>query len=127
MMVIDSNVWVALYDKADSQHVKAIDLSTSFVEVVFPEYVILETCTVLLTKAGKDVAEQFLAYILDSAEVTILYSSPEFFHATAQLFRLPTSKKLSFVDVSLLMLSEFHEVITFDKNLARVIEAQRKR
>ena len=126
MMIIDSSVWIALFNERDSQHDKAVSKSASFADVALPEYIFLETCTLLLSKAGRDVTEQFLAYVLDSADVAILHSSPEFFQATARLFRRPTNKKLSFVDVSLLVLAESHDIITFDKTLARAIESQRK-
>lgn len=126
MMIIDSSVWIALYDRADSQHTKAVDTTSAFVNVGLPEYVVLETSSILLLKAGKDVAEKFLSYVLDSSEVTILHSSPDFFHATVQLFRADPNKKLSFVDISLLLLSESQEVITFDRALTKAIESRRK-
>ena len=127
MMIIDSSVWIALYDRSDNQHARAVDKSGTSANVVLPEYVVLETSSILLLKAGKDVAEKFLSYALGSSEVTILHSSPEFFHATVQLFRLDSNKKLSFVDTSLLLLSELHEIVTFDRVLARAIQASRKR
>ena len=127
MMIIDSSVWIALYNKADNQHAKAMSISATFANVALPEYVFLETCTLLLAKAGRDVAELFLAYALDSADVTVLHSSPEFFQATTSLFRHLTNKNLSFVDVSLLVLSESYEVITFDKALARAIAARKRK
>jgi len=125
MMVLDSNVWIALYNESDSQHQRALRLSASFSNVAISEYVLLETCTLLLTKAGPAAAEKFLAYSLDSADVTILYSSPDFFHETAHFFRRLKNKKLSFVDVSLLMLSESHKVVTFDRALVNAIKARR--
>ena len=127
MMIIDSSVWIALYNKADSQRAKAMCISATFADVALSEYVFLETCTLLLAKGGRDVAELFLAYVLDSADVIVLHSSPEFFQATARLFRHLTNKNLSFVDVSLLVLSESNNVITFDKALARAIAARKKK
>ena len=124
MMIVDSSVWVALYNEFDSQHRKALSFSTAFVDVAVAEYVLLETSTLLLSKAGVDVAEKFLEYSLNSAEVTVLYSSPEFLQETARLFRGLKNKRLSFVDISLLLLSESHEVVTFDKALQKAIQKQ---
>ena len=122
MMIVDSSVWVALYNELDSQHRKALSFSTAFVDVAITEYVLLETSTLLLTKAGVDAAEKFLEYSLDSAEITVLYSSPEFLQETAGLFRSLENRKLSFVDISLLLLSKSHEVVTFDKALQKAIQ-----
>ncbi len=122
MIVVDSSVWVALYNELDNQHQKAVGLSASLSDVALPEYVLLETCTLLLAKAGEDAAEKFLEYSLDSAEVTVLYSSPDFVQETVRLFRRLKNRKLSFVDISLLLLSQSHEVVTFDKALQKAIQ-----
>ena len=122
MTILDSSVFVALYNESDSQHQKAVRLSASISDIALSEYILLETCTLLLAKAGADVAERFLEYSLDSADVTILFSSPDFFRGTAHLFRRLKNKKLSFVDVSLLLLSKSHEVITFDRALEKAIK-----
>ncbi len=128
MMVIDSSVWIALFNELDSQHQKAVGISASFAYVALPEYIALETCTLLLAKAGSVASEKFLAYALDSTEVTLLYSSPDFFQSAVRLFRhlsgKMSGKSLSFVDVSLLLLAQSHEVITFDKALSRAIKAR---
>lgn len=122
MMVIDSSVWVALYDESDSQHRKAIETGRSFSQVILTEYVILETSSLLLRKVGETASEQFLRFALDNSEVIILYSSQDFFKDVASLFRKLRNKKLSFVDVSLLYLSRMHKVITFDMALKKEIQ-----
>lgn len=122
MIVVDSSVWIALYNELDSQHDKAKKLAISFSNVAIAEYVVLETCTILQNKAGIEAAEKFLAFALDNSDVTILHLSPEFFNKIAHTFRWLMHKKLSFVDISLLLLSESHEIVTFDKALTRTIK-----
>lgn len=126
MTILDTSVWIALFHKEDSQHKKALALTTKLKEIVVPEYVILEVCTVLRAKAGGGVAEQFLEYALNSDNVTVLYSDSKLFGGTTKLFQHTHSKKLSFVDTALLYLSRTHDVVTFDKELARAIERNGK-
>lgn len=126
MMILDSNVWIAVYHAEDSQHKKALKLTSSFRQVAIPEYVILETCTILLTKAGQDISEKFLDYVFDNREITILFSTREFFQEIIRVFREKNGKKLSAIDASLLYLSSEHEVITFDKDLEKAIKKHAK-
>ena len=125
-MILDSNVWIALYLEEDSQHKKALKLKPFFRQVAVPEYVILETCTILLAKAGESVSEKFLDYVFDNREVTVLFSTREFFQETIKAFRDKNGKKLSAIDTSLLYLSKEHEVITFDKDLEKAIKRYAK-
>lgn len=127
MMILDSNVWIALYLEEDSQHKKALKLAPSFRHVAIPEYVILETCTILLVKAGENASEKFLDYVFDNREVTVLFSTREFFQETIRVFRGENGKKLSAIDASLLYLSGEHEVITFDKDLEKAIKNHTKK
>jgi len=125
MMILDSSVWVALYNESDSQHAKAVRLASSLSDIALPEYILLETSSILRAKAGEEVSDTFLEYSLDSAEVTVLYSSPDLLHDTVRLFRKLKNTKLSFVDAALLHLSREYEVITFDKALDKEIKKSR--
>lgn len=122
MMILDSNVWIALYYEEDSQHKKALRLAPSFLRIAIPEYIILETSTILLVKVGKEASEKFLDHVFDNREITILFSTREFFQETVKVFREKNDKKLSAIDASLLHLSAEHEVITFDKDLEKAIK-----
>ncbi len=125
-MILDSNVWIALYLEEDSQHKKALKLAPFFRHVAIPEYVILETCTILLIKAGGEISEKFLDYAFDNREITVLFSMRDFFQETIKIFREKNGKKLSTIDASLLYLSSEHEVITFDKDLQKAIKKHAK-
>jgi len=121
MTILDSSVWIALYNESDSQHDKAVKLVSSLTHVALPEYIIVETSSVLSKKAGVDIANRFLEYAFDSEDVVVLHSSPESLHETIKLFRTLNNPRLSFVDISLVYLSRAHDVMTFDTNLKKVI------
>ena len=126
MKFFDSNFWIAYFDRNDSQHNKAVELFKKESVFSVTEYCVLETASILSLKRGKQTAADFLAHIEDNADVTVVLSSPVFFDETIKLFQEIKSQKLSFVDVSLLLLSESHDIVTFDKALARAIESQKK-
>ena len=123
MIILDSNVWVAFFNKSDSQHQKAKkNLKEITGKVTATEYVILEVCSVLLVRAGKQVANKFLEIVFDNDDIEILLSDGGFFEKVINLFQENNNKKLSFVDVSLLCLSKSHQIITFDKELLKELK-----
>ncbi len=122
MLIIDSNVWVALFNKNDSQHNKAKSFFDKLeMKVIIPEYVFIEVSTILLIKAGKNIAKKFIEIAQDNSDVEICLSSGELFLNTLRIFKNSAKDKLSFVDISLLFLSESYKIITFDKNLQKAI------
>ncbi len=122
MVIIDSSVWVAFFNKNDSQHDKAKKIFNGLkLKVILPEYVFIEVSTILLMKAGKKIAEKFIEIAQDNSDVEIYLSNGDLFLDTVRLFKNSAQKKLSFVDISLLFLSESYKIITFDKNLQKAI------
>ncbi len=128
MTIFDTNVWVAYFNLSDSQHAKALKLFRGLnnqTMLALPEYVLLETVTVLASRASKKTADQFIDYALDNQNVTVLYCSPELLRASVATFQRQSSAALSFVDAALVALSSEHAVVTFDRNLAKAIKKQR--
>lgn len=120
MTVLDANIWIAIFNAEDSQHAKAkTTISALKGGVLLPEYILVEVLNVLTTKAGKAKADAFLSHIFAADDVEIGFSTKDFLYRVIQTFLGNEYKKLSFVDQSLLYLSQFHKVITFDKNLAK--------
>jgi len=120
MTILDSNVWVAFFDKDDSFHRKAVQIVSNLQErIVLPEYVLLEVTTVLSRKAGKSSADIFLQKVFANRDVQVLSSSQQFLDEVVQLYLSRTNKKLSFVDYALLYLSGKMNVVTFDKDLKK--------
>lgn len=119
-MILDSNVWVAFFDKDDSSHSKAAQLVGSLRDrIILPEYVLLEVTAVLSQKAGKSLADTFLQKVFANRDVQILYSSQRFLDEVVRLYLSRTNGKLSFVDYALLYLSHKTNVVTFDKDLKK--------
>ena len=75
-----------------------------------------------MIRKQKHSADEFVEEILRGGEFTLLPSSPSLFDAAARLF-LASPKKLSFVDCALVVLSREYTVLTFDKALAKAIQA----
>lgn len=121
MTIIDSSVWVAWFDKDDSQHAQAEKIFEQEHAFAVPEYVVSEVCTVLSRKKGHAYAEKFLTLMLDNADITILFSSKELFHETIESFRVVCRRRLSFVDSILTVLSRSYAILTFDRVLQKVI------
>ena len=126
MAVLDSSIFVAALHSEDTLHERGKTVLAEIEKPIeVPEYVAVETATVLTRVAGKAAANAFVRSLFDNRDILILLSSPEQFAATADRF-LSSNGKLSFVDCTLLALSPTHTIITFDKTLARAIESQKK-
>lgn len=123
MIIFDSNVWVAFFNKEDSQNKKALEIVIKEKDnIAITEYIILEVSSILALKAEKNIADKFLEFILNNNNIKVLLSSNDFFYNTVENFIKTESKKLSFVDISLLYLSNTCQIITFDKDLAKIIK-----
>jgi len=127
MTIVDSSVWVAWFHEKDSQH-EAAETRMEIIKdrgIMLTEYVIAEVCAVLVQRAGKGIADQFLLSVLDNESVEIVLSNPDFFQRVISEFRAHQDQKLSLVDISLLVLSESRgaSVLTFDRALEKAIAA----
>jgi predicted nucleic acid-binding protein len=118
MKIFDSNIWIAYFHEEDNQHEKAREI---FLETKYPiaitEYIIIETCNVLLAKTQKENANSFIDFALDNEDVVLLLSNGGLFFETISRFRQKTNRKLSFVDLSLACLGKDHKIVTFDRKL----------
>lgn len=122
MTILDSNVWIAFFHENDNQHKKAEKIIKELnTKIVIPEYIITEIASVLCFKAGKKIAITFLKSILDNDDVEVLLSNKLIFNNTVDNFINDNNDKLSFIDTTLLCLSKKYKIITFDKNLQKII------
>ncbi len=122
MIVFDSSIWVAYFNKNDSQH----DAALSVVEknsdpVGVFECVVIEVCNVLHMKAGKEIACQFLEVILDNDDISVLFGDEIILRTAAELFS-GQKGDLSLVDCILAQFSRNHTVVTFDGKLEKHIK-----
>ncbi|MSU74983.1 MAG: PIN domain-containing protein [Candidatus Magasanikbacteria bacterium] len=123
MIILDSSVWVAYMNELDNQHAAAAKVMTEVIlPVVVPEYIMVETCTVLTAKANKELAVFFLNFISDNNNCDILFSNEVWARRVINFFKTEAPATLSFPDTALLYLARDYTVITFDKQLARAIK-----
>lgn len=125
MIILDSNIWIAVLNENDSLHQRAVALFENIEEeVILHEYIIVEVCNVLLLRKGKKNADEFLDSMLKDG-LYVLYSSPSVFEEVCTFFRNRTEKNLSFIDTTLLYYSHDYQVYTFDKHLQKAIQKLR--
>lgn len=121
--IFDSNLWIAYLLSDDSQHSKAKKVFESHSgQVIVPEYVVLEVANTLVSKKNKEKADQFLMGISINKAIYLLHTQLADLEFLIGSFKSSPYKKLSFVDHHLLLLSQTHEVITFDSELAAAIK-----
>jgi predicted nucleic acid-binding protein len=122
-VIFDSNVWIGYFNIDDTTHTKAVNYFKKHSQgtVVLTEYVLLEIATVLKQKIGPVQTHKIITTILQTESIELLPSS-EYFDATLAQFLTMKDTHLSFVDVSLVVLSVDFKVITFDKKLVSKIK-----
>ena len=60
-IVVDSSVLVAALNESDSQHERGVaEIHAASKPIVVPEYIVAETCAVLIQKANKRLADSFV-------------------------------------------------------------------
>ena len=122
LTILDSNVWIAFFDKEDSTHKKAVAIfkKLKVSELAVTEYIILEVATILKKYVGFDIANTFL-FKLAQENITII-EDENLLKETVKIFANSARNNLSFVDCSLVYLSGKYKVITFDKKLANKLK-----
>jgi predicted nucleic acid-binding protein len=122
-LILDTNIWVAYMHDNDSLHEKARNLFELLNQkVLIPEYVLVETLNILSTKVSKEKAEEFIFAVAKSNNAEVIWSSMELREEFLHFFVSNKVEKLSFVDQCLLCLSKNYKILTFDKELARLIK-----
>ena len=117
--LVDSSVWIALFLDFDTQHKKAaLFFDNLSGNIHIPYCVVNETATVLAYKHSKQQAGNFLTYIENNNAITLISDN---IGEEIEYYKSLTHK-ISFTDAALLLLSKKlgTELVTFDKQLARV-------
>ncbi|MFQ6049727.1 MAG: type II toxin-antitoxin system VapC family toxin [Candidatus Paceibacterales bacterium] len=123
MVILDSNVWISFLNIDDYDHKKAERVFRKLKEkIVLTEYILLEVVTIISQKISKDLADSFIRTVIDNKDIEILASSKEFLDEIIKFYLSKKNKNLSFVDYSLLYLSQKTEIITFDKILKKELK-----
>jgi len=123
MMLVDSNVWIALFASKDEHHPKAeTDISALALKkekVVLIDLVISEVVTYLLRRESRAEIAKFLDFVLQSQDIVIYALSTEDIHEIMMDFKY-SKGRLSFTDEALLYVSDAngYGLLTYDKELA---------
>lgn len=121
-IILDTNVWVSLFNDKDINHNKVKKSLGKFLEnQIMPDLVFYETITVLKFKAGLDISVNFIDFAKDNKDITIKL----FYEDNRDLIALiydDRFRKLSYTDILLLYLSRKNTIVTFDKELIKNIK-----
>lgn len=123
MVILDTNIWYAHLSEEDFRHDKAEKIFESLQDdILIPEYILLELCTLLARNKKKEIADRFIGMAEDNDRTELLPSSSLFFKEVREAFREIESHRLSFVDVALLLFSRSYTVMTFDQALYKLLK-----
>jgi len=124
--IFDSNIWVALFNEADSTHKKAARIMQAQPFIYLPDFILAEAATVLKYKKDFSAAEKYIEFVLNNNDIEILYTSFHF-EQFKDAFLDTKQNKLSFIDASLVAMSLEYDVVTLDKELAKIIKVKTKK
>ena len=123
----DSSAWIALYDENDKYHMRAqqafrhlLDQSVVF---VMTDYVIAETATMVLYRAGHARAVRFGEWALHSGNVRQVRLESATWSEAWRMFKMYDDRDFSFVDcTSFVVMRREHLVnaFTFDHHFAQM-------
>lgn len=125
MVVLDTSFLIAYYNERDVHHEKARVqmaglLTGTWGSGLLPEYVFVETATVLLRKVGLNRAKEVTGILLEAPELELINCSG-FFRETLERFQ-NQSGALSLTDASIVTVAlRFTQgkVLTFDQGILK--------
>ncbi len=121
-VIFDTNVWVASIISGDSLHQKSIELLKKYDSIIYlSEDIVSETITVLKRYGEIEKAKKFVELIYSNSDFGII-TAADYYQDTLAYFLKSDDKHLSFVDMSLVVLSKKYKIESFDKELRRVLE-----
>lgn len=125
--MLDSSFLIAYHNQRDPHHARAYEAMRTVAEggfgpALLPEYVALETLTVLASRRGLDKAVEAAEALLAAREFEFVPCSDVFLDAYAR-FKGQPSAKLSLADEAIVVIAErrgARHVATFDEDFRRV-------
>jgi len=99
--LFDTSGFFALIDKRDPMHGKAVrwvEKQRKRIRPVSTEWVIGETCTLLVARKRSHLVARFLDYIDDSAALVLVNPDEILLHAAKAMIRQQAEQGYSFVD-----------------------------
>lgn len=122
--IFDANVWIGFFASNDPHHRKASALFEKLNDddiIYTTTEIITEIITVLNMRYDVTAAQTFVKFFLHTPNV-IRIPSGLYFDTTLNYFLTLKATKLSFADLTLVLLSQQFQVHTFDKVLAKQLK-----
>ncbi len=120
-VIFDTNVWVASIISGDSLHQKSIDLLEKYDSIIYlTEDIVSETITVLKRYGEVEKAKKFVDLIYSNSDFEVI-AATDYYQDTLAYFLKSDDKHLSFVDMSLVVLSKKYKIESFDKKLRCIL------
>ncbi len=131
MIFVDTSAWIAIEDKKDVNHVKAVQfkqhLQTSRIRLTTTNYILDETYTLMLLDLGYARTVKFKQKpdgLLDSNLLITIHITPEIEQAAWETFeRFNKDKTWSFTDCTSKVIMEqlkLREAFTFDQHFKQM-------
>lgn len=116
MIFVDTAAFLAIENRRDSHHPKALSFQDSCLEtgeiLVTTDYVLDESYTIIRLRAGHAIAVQFGEAIRTSRLLRLEYVTPEIIEAAWRLFKEFSDHDFSFTDCTSFVLMERFEIST---------------
>lgn len=119
---VDSNYFIALFNKSDTLYDRAIEIGTILdkkcCQLVMSDLIFLEIVTVLSQRKDRTLAIEVGEYLRSHPDITIFHSDEMLNEKTWHIFQTSHGKNISFVDCSVIaLMKEEHitELLTFDQ------------
>jgi predicted nucleic acid-binding protein len=127
MIVVDASVLIAYYYPDDTHYARAnvvmADIAAgNYGQALMPEYVFLETVTVLMSRLGQARAAAIGQSLVQSREMDFVPCSHLLLDAF-ETFASPTGARLSFTDAAIVTIARRNDppyVATFDRGITSV-------
>ncbi len=124
---VDTSAWLALDDKNDQYHNKAVAKSSEIkrqrIKIITSEYIIDETITLIRYRVSHQAAVIFGDSLLNSSIVRIVNVTDEDRIKAWEIFKKYEDKELSFTDCTSFVLTKnlrLQKIFTFDKHFKQM-------
>jgi predicted nucleic acid-binding protein len=126
-LFVDTSAWLALNDKNDQYHRKAVSMSSAIkrqkIELITSEYIFDESITLIRYRVSHKAAVIFGDSLLNSGIVRIEDVTNEIRVKAWDIFKRYGDKELSFTDCTSFVLMKdlsLHKAFTFDEHFRHI-------
>ncbi len=120
MLILDSCVLIAYFRREDQHFEESKKIINETSKIILNDYILGEIYTVLILRESLQIAQEALTWIVSNPKIEVQRLNEEELKEVV-FFLQKTKTKLSFVDVSLLVMhkNEKGKLFSFDKDLMK--------